>query len=382
MMQDMSKNIAAPWASAFLRFLLDAWQEASQTNNGIFYPHLDRNWQKMPCRSATLVSQSRLIYNFSRGYETFQKHSYAASVEQGIEALQRCFLSPTGHYYWAVALDGSAVDTAADCYGHAFCLLALSTAAAVFARSDWAALASAVWKSTLKEFAEPNGGFQWRREGGAGRQAAQRSQNPLMHLFEALMAFCAVDSSGDALGGAERLLRFLCSLPGFEQGRLIELYTADWTPLPIEQGGVLNLGHQFEWAFLLSEWNRLTAKPERILTEKAFLETAMQWGLSPQGAVYESCAPDGALINRQNGLWQQCEAVRALRRALRSPSPPPESVYAFQMALRFYQENFVDPDRGGVYAALAGEDFPADPHKGDVWKLDYHSVNMCLELIY
>lgn len=35
---------------------------------------------------------------------------------------------------------------------------------------------------------------------------------------------------------------------------------------------------------------------------------------------------------------------------------------------------------GGVYGSLDDAGRPNNTGKGDAWKLDYHSVNMCLEL--
>ncbi|MDQ2688339.1 MAG: AGE family epimerase/isomerase [Armatimonadota bacterium] len=208
-----------------------------------------------------------------------------------------------------------------------------------------------------------------------------RSQNPLMHTFEALMAWDAVDTSGrEARAAARKLLGFVSSLGGFASGALIEDFSPAWEPLPVERGGVVNLGHAFEWAWLLSEWHKLTGDVEALRVGGLFLRTGVQWGLDADGGVRAACAPDGRITSADKHLWPQCEAVRALRRYVATHGQT-EWEDALQRALAFYRQHFVDEEFGGVFAVPPGLGPLPRLDKGDAWKLDYHTLGMCLEFI-
>ncbi|BDI31208.1 hypothetical protein CCAX7_32590 [Capsulimonas corticalis] len=369
----------AAWAASLLRSLLDFWLGAASAKTGIFYPDLDRQWRRRESSGATLVSQCRLIYNFSRGFEVFGEMRYAAAAERGAEALARYFARPDGGYCWAISHEGRVIEETLDSYGHAFAILALSAAAKALDRPSLAAQAIAAWRFTDGAFVDRLGGVLW-RVGTPNPPDEMRSQNPIMHLFEALMALCAVDPSGDARQGAACLLSFMRSLPGFERGRLIECYDTNWAPLPIQQGGVLNIGHQFEWALLLSDWYALTGEPWAAVTGRAFLETALSRGVDTDGGVWEACDPDGRLTAPQKELWPQCEAIRAMQRYVH-PHHLPNAARPLRRTLDFYQHSFVDPIYGGLFASLSCDGTGRVHDKGNCWKLDYHSVNMCLEII-
>lgn len=373
-----SDAIADPavWARALLRTTLDRWLSAATDHTGLFHPYLNRRWERIAGGPLTLVSQCRLIYNFCRGYEVFGEGAYAEAAQQGLTALYTYFRLAPGRYRWAVTADGGEIDPTPDSYGHAFSILAQATAARVFGDPGLADSAGETWEFIAAACADSRGGLVWRLDGHSDK--SPRSQNPLMHLFEALMALHGVDSTGRALTAARNLLAFVRSLPWFERGALVERYTPDWEPLSVERGGVIDLGHQFEWAFLLSEWHGLTAEPDALTLSANFLRTGLAWGLDDDGGVRESCGPDGQAVVSVKGLWQQCEAIRAMHRCAPMSGELPDALHR---TLTFYRRHFVDEEYGGVFACPDGLGRRTCLDKGDAWKLDYHTVNMCLELL-
>lgn len=368
---------AAHWARPFLRSLLDLWLHAATQPDGLFFPYLDRQWQRISSpRPLTLVSQCRVIYNFCRGWELFQEVRYAEAASHGLTALERCFRLAPGRYRWAVTPQGLEASAAPDAYGHAFVILALATAARTLNDRSLAQEALVTWDGMKTVFGEAQGGLIWRPQ---GPHQEGRSQNPLMHTFEALMALLLVDESGQAQAGALETLTFLRSLTDFRSGRLLEMFTSDWQPPQTEEGEIL-LGHQFEWATLLSDWHTITGEQDALRQGQRFLHTGITWGLDTDGGVWEGCRPTGQAISRTKGLWQQCEGLRALCRYATHHNDPAAAA-AFVPTWHLYQQRFVDTAHGGLFAQPPG--LGADPNwnKGDAWKLDYHSVNLCLELI-
>ena len=370
----------AVWAGGFLRANLDLWREASAQPSGLFYPFLDRQWRRKPPSPLSCVSQCRLIYNFSRGCELWQTDAYADAARAGVAALQRFFNTSPGRYRWAVTPDGAGVDDTPDAYGHAFCVLALATAGRVLGEPSWVDAAWETWQYVQSALADSHGGLLWRLSSPDDFARSPRSQNPLMHSFEALMALHAAAPDGRALEAARAVLGFVSTLAGFKGGALIEDYTQDWQPRALAQGGLVNIGHQFEWAWLLSEWHALTHDPASLAQGLRFLQVGIAWGLEADGGVRGSCAADGRVVDGTPGLWPQCEAVRALcRYASRHAQEPCER--PLHDALLFYRARYADLEYGGVFAEPARVDRPFSQDKGDAWKLDYHTLGMCIELM-
>jgi len=361
----------AAWAFSLLRSTLSGWLSAAPSSSGLFHPYLDRQWNRTEGGPLTLVSQCRLVYNFSRGYEVFGEAAFADAAQRGLEALQTYFRAGPGLYRWAVTGAGAEADDSLDSYGHAFVVLALATAARAFGVPDLAKIALETWRAVSATFTDGHSGLVWKVGDAAG---PARSQNPMMHMLEALMALAPVDPTGEALAGARTVLAFVQSLSGFGAGMLIEQYTPDWQPQPAEQGGVVDLGHAFEWAFLLSEWAALSGGPDALRLGALFLRAGLERGLDDDGGVFASCDRDGRVVSAEMGLWQQCEAVRALSRyAARHDAPGAGAALGWGLA--FYRGRFVDAEYGGVFAD------PPRLDKGDAWKLDYHTVGMCLEMM-
>jgi mannose/cellobiose epimerase-like protein (N-acyl-D-glucosamine 2-epimerase family) len=377
-MGDNTLESRKAWADALLRTLLDRWLDAAPAANGLFHPDLDRQWRRLKGDTRTLVSQCRLIYNFARGYEYTGESRFAEAANRGIEALQNYFLVAPGRYRWAVWADGTEQDATLDSYGHAFCILALATAARTLDTPAYAQEALAAVTQTLTEvFTDASGGLAWR----VGERFSQpRSQNPMMHMFEALMALQRVDASGCALQTAEKLLGFVSSLADFSVGALIERYDLEWIPLSPEQGGVIDLGHAFEWAYLLSDWHAITLNADWLRLGEKFLQVGLEWGLDVGGGVREACDPAGRIVVSAKGLWQQGEAIRAISRYITRHGQENLAEPLEQMQ-KFYQAYFIDSEYGGVFASPPGLGKAVSLDKGDAWKLDYHSINMCLELV-
>src|SRR5690606_32211788 len=89
-----------------------------------------------------------------------------------------------------------------------------------------------------------------------------RSQNPHMHLFEALLAWAEADPGGPWLDRADSIRalfdRFFFDA---EAGILAEHFDRDWRRASGPAGEVVEPGHHFEWVYLLEEHGRLRRRP-------------------------------------------------------------------------------------------------------------------------
>ena len=110
-MSDHVANLELGWfKDHLLDEILPKWLKAV-TDEGLFLPHFDRKWQPLHRNFGTLVSQCRLLYNFSQGYALTGDTRYLNAVEAGSQFLLDHFRDNTyGGWYWSCGLNGEVQD--------------------------------------------------------------------------------------------------------------------------------------------------------------------------------------------------------------------------------------------------------------------------------
>jgi mannose/cellobiose epimerase-like protein (N-acyl-D-glucosamine 2-epimerase family) len=369
------------WVEDFLDRLLALWRQQADTANGLFDPYLDRQWRHHVDGPRTLVSQCRLIYTFSRAYERSADERYADLAHRGIAALIQYFHGPNAEcWLWACHGNGNVEDDTSNAYGHAFVILALATAARIFRDDRYRDLALRTWAFMQRRFRDAQGGLIWNISRDGQILEDVRSQNPLMHTFEALLVLAPLDESDATRRDAAQIWDFVKSrMP--EPGLLPEWFDAEWQPVNTGERAVVEVGHLFEWAFLLSEAQALFPEDDLLTPARQFLAAGMRHGYdAAAGGIFSQIDYEGRVIVKRKGWWEQCEAIRAMQRHV-ARHEANEIVEPLRQSIGFVRQRFVDDEYGGWYLnppAAAGEPSLV---KGNAWKLDYHVVNMCLELL-
>ncbi|MHC4717018.1 MAG: AGE family epimerase/isomerase, partial [Planctomycetota bacterium] len=287
-----------------------------------------------------------------------------------------------GGWIWSVTPDGEVLETHKDSYGHAFVIFGLAHAGRVTGDPKYAQAARETWRTMQGRFRDEAGGFRRQsRRDWSGMKG--HSQNPMMHLFEALLALH--DATGDAAirDDAAVLAGFIFSkLYQAEGGYLPETYDADWKPLPDDEGGYVDLGHQFEWAFLLSQAVRQDLDGKYLGIARRLMDYGMKHGFDAEsGGIFGASDYRGRVRSRSKGWWQQCEHLRALMRHAadhgRSDLWP-----AFEKSLGFVRAHFLDAEHGGWYGSYDPDSPPGRGQaKGSVWKTGYHATGMYSEAL-
>ena len=171
------------------RPILPHWLQHAVTETGCFLPHFDRQWNPLGHDYATLVSQSRFLYNFCIGYELTQEDEYLQAVEMGIQFLLGNFWDTKyGGWFSTCRRDGQVLDSPKDTYGHAFAIFGLSHAARITGSPDPQNAATETVAILKEHFQDDHGGFKLILTRDFHEDGKIKSQNPLMHLFEALLA--------------------------------------------------------------------------------------------------------------------------------------------------------------------------------------------------
>jgi mannose-6-phosphate isomerase len=137
--------------------------------------------------------------------------------------------------------------------------------------------------------------------GGFGEQTPGiRSHNPYMHLLEALLA--AFQNTADEywLGEAGKIVKlFFHRLRDEKTGLVFEFLNPDWSVTAERR---IEVGHQFEWASLLSGVREDSAAAQ-------LHDFALRYGVG-DGLAINAVTEDGAATDRSRLLWVQTEAIR------------------------------------------------------------------------
>jgi len=221
-----------------------------------------------------------------------------------------------GALFYSVSPEGKVVDDRTDCYGHSFVIFGLSHAARATRERKYREAAFETW-AAMKERLRDEAGFY---RPGVSRDFSETrgrySRNPMMHLFEELLALCDATGSPEILKEAEDHANAM-----FAQGS---------GQLFDEEGGIHSAGDY-----------------------------------------------DGNPVPGRKSWWQQCELLRALMHyaTLRDRT---DLWKPFDQSLEFVKRRFIDPEYGGWFEHYAPEWTREGKalHKGNVYRVGYHVCGM------
>jgi mannobiose 2-epimerase len=371
------------WFPSHVKELLGLIHSKTVSEDGLFHPHFDYRWERKETPIRTLVSQSRLIYNLTQGFQISGEERYRSAAEKGADVLINYFKDRRqGGYFWSCDPDGRIREDRKDCYGHAFVIFALAHASRAVGRQDFADEALSVWSEVKNKFRDKYGGFLWDLDRRFKQISVRRSQNPMMHLFEALLELMSLEGMESVREDAWNLGDFVLSrLRRSSDGLLPEFYDENWNELPEEKGGNVDVGHAFEWAWLLSRSCEVRLSECWAETGETFLKNGLRMGFDEKnGGVFSPASPDGKTVTKIKGWWEQCEAARALmhyavirrRRSLWKP---------LQKTMDFIKTQMIDHKNKGWYTVIKEGADHRKQDKLDHWKLHYHAVGLCAEAI-
>ncbi|MFM8333841.1 MAG: AGE family epimerase/isomerase [Candidatus Methylumidiphilus sp.] len=311
-------KIDADWhRQQLLDGVLPHWLTLSPTANGYMAPAFSRDWHPIPGTSTSLIFQARAIYAFASGYEVSSDKRYRDAALSGADFLLEHFHDAEfGGWYKAVAPDGKVVDDGKETYGHAFAIFALAHVYSIAPEPRFRDAALEGWRVLKDKMRDPTGGF--RRSAPRNFVVAHelRTQNPIMHLFEAMLAFYHATASEEALAAAESVGDFVLNtlLRRRPDGSayIEEWYDENWIPLADGKGGYTDLGHQFEWAYLLSRAGSKGFAEAYSEAAQSVLDFALGTGYDNiKGGAFFKVSGTGS-VDQTKGYWQQSECLRAL----------------------------------------------------------------------
>lgn len=265
--------------------------------------------------------QTRQVFVYANAARLGWSGPWVEAAHHGMRFFLAHHRRADGLFATLVAADGRMIDDAAELYDQAFALLALASLHRVAPES---ALRPAEEGLALLEAVQamrhPQRGFL---EAAPHRYQA----NAQMHMLEASLAW--EEASGDPRFAATADELVALALDRFidrEKGFLREFFDETWRPEADISGGLVEPGHQFEWAWLLSKWRRLRGVADADKAIADLLETG-RLGVRPDGVTIDQLSGDGSVRSDRARLWPQTERLRMMIARARVAAPDDREVW-------------------------------------------------------
>ena len=354
--------------------ILDFYQWACVDPGGGF-DWLDSVGRPMPGGQRDLWINARMVHVYALAH-IIGRAGADGMVDHGLAFLNGIGRDEEfGGWYATVGADGKPVDDHKQAYGHAFVLLAASSASMAGWEPARALLEEAKHVIDERFWDDAQGMCVDAYDRRWQHREDYRGQNPNMHLTEAYLA--AADATGDKtyLTRAARIARRLIHQQAAgHDWRLPEHYDTDWRPVldynkdkpddPFRPFGS-TVGHSFEWARLVTMLHATEASEPWMLDAAANLfRRGIEdgWDAERGGLLY-TVDFNGRPVDRDRFHWVMAEAIGAAVFLWRVTADP-EYERWYQRFWSFTDRYLIDREHGGWRHQLDSDNRPADT----VWK--------------
>ncbi|MDI6836704.1 MAG: AGE family epimerase/isomerase [Rhizobiaceae bacterium] len=366
--------------------LFDLFQFASINPKGGFFD-LKRDGTPLvadnPVRG--IHTAARMVHCFAIG-DLFGRPGSADVVDHGMQFLwNRHRDQKNGGYFWQVD-DNGPVDAGKQGYGHAFVLLAASSAKIVGHPLAEAMLDDVTEILETRFWEDAHGAIAEEFSADWSPVPGYRGQNSNMHLTEALMAAFEATGERHYLDKAERIADLVIRRRAGEcDWRVPEHFDENWQLDRDYRGNEMfrpsgtTPGHWLEWARLVLQLWVLGGKRHDWMPEAArglfFQSMSLGWDRIHGGFFY-TLDWENAPARRSKLWWPLCEGAGAAH-YLAEHLPSDFHEESYRRIWSFIARHSLDRTNGGWFEELTEDLVPATtlfPGKGDI----YHALQACL----
>lgn len=280
------------------------WELGTDHANGGFIEKLTLRGERVALPRRTRVV-ARQTWVFAQAGGMGWSGPWREAVAHGLASLSGPLTRPDGLFRFSIDEAGAPVDDSPQPYEQAFGLLALAAARqALGPGHGLEARALRTRAAQERLLGRPDGGLH----DDASRTGPLRA-NPLMHLFEAALAWREAGEDAGWAQLSDRIAKLARERLVQPSGALPELFGLDWAVLP---EAPVEPGHQFEWGFLLLRHAALADEEASRRTAWGLIHQAEKLGIDWRRGV-AVMALDQALqpVDRVARLWPQTERTRA-----------------------------------------------------------------------
>ncbi|RYG09934.1 MAG: mannose-1-phosphate guanylyltransferase, partial [Caulobacteraceae bacterium] len=294
-------------AGRFFRWMdlsaLPLWATLGVAADGGFVEALDSDGRSVGDFRRARV-QARQAYVYAAAGRSGWPGPWAGLTAKALERFEVTNLRPDGLYRTRVGKDIGVLDDTPWLYDQAFALFAFANAAAAGVEPQTMSVRAHRLLTALGALRVEGG---WREAGDQPFQA-----NAHMHLLEACLAWEELEPDGPWTAHADAIVALARrAFIDADGGFLREFFDAEWKPAPGDDGRLVEPGHQFEWAWLLTRWSRLRNEVWASDAAKTLYRVGAK-GVDPQSAVVvDALNDDLSLRSSQARLWPQTERLKA-----------------------------------------------------------------------
>jgi mannose-6-phosphate isomerase len=350
-------RIDTGWHRDDMEALMLRWQSHAPRPDGSFQARFDRAWKPLPQTEVTLAQQAHLVYAFAAVHEFMPDAGCMAIAKRGASYMLLRFRDEiNGGFFHSVGPDGRPQSTQKHADEHAFVLQTLAELYRLTGDVRYREAAQLAWQDIERGLSDTDGGLYTVCDRNFQPVDGPRSQLPVMHMFDALLALRAASGDKVAETAARRLGDFAANklLQGQADGGALipERYDAAWKPLATRnEGGLIDLGHQFAWSHLLATGAVVSSVYAQV--GERLLAYAMATGYDEAAGGCGSWAfPDGGKPEMQKGWRQQAECLQGLLAAAQA-SGRTDLWRRYEQTQSLIKRELVDPEHGGWRAADA-----------------------------
>ena len=321
--------------------------------------------------------QPRQIYCFSVAHDLAWPEASSEQIHHGLDYFEQAFGTSERYIISLVDAKDQVLDSSFDLYNQAFALFGYAAAARVL--NDASLIRRAL---RLKDYLE----HEHRNPDGSFRAGPDTSTpvlaNPHMHLFEAALAW------EEQAGGLWTQLADEIATLALDHfvspvtGALAEAFNDDWTPVDEGPVGIIEPGHQFEWAWLLARWGIARGRACAVDASRSLFRIAENAGVdATRNAAIASVNFDLTKRDPLARLWPQTERLKAALLLGKTAHDPDDAgkYDAAALSAAHCIETFLDLEPRGLWRDKLRADgtFVEEPAPASSF---YHIVGAVVEL--
>lgn len=375
------------WLMAQAERLFDFYQYASINPKGGFF---DLDSEGRPFGNVRqLHATTRMVHCMAIGHLLGRPGCYDL-IDHGMAYIWNSHRdAKNGGYIWSLD-DGGPADTAKQAYGHAFVLLAASSAKVAGHPLAEKVLADVTEVLHAKFWEELHGAQAEEFAADWSPVSNYRGQNSNMHLTEALMA--AFEATGDAgyLKKAVSIASLIIGKNAASFGyRVGEHFDTNWALDKAYAGGDIfrpagtTPGHWLEWSRLLLQLFELGGRKPSWLPEASakLFRNAIDLGWDKEkGGFFYTLDWDDRPALRQKLWWPASEGIGAAHFLSAHDSNPFYEDW-YRRIWGFCANHFIDHHHGGWHHELGDDLKPASTLFSAKYDI-YHALQACLIPLY
>ncbi len=362
--------------------LASAWVNHAPKTNGFQRTKFNGLWE--PSAESTrvdLTSQARLIYVYAAAFDLTGDENYRYEVRNAADFMLTNMRTENGSgWYKSVDANGAPTRRSVHRYGYAFAIFGMAHAFRITGDSRYLQLALATWQSGVWTGLKAARAFRANRFPPVAESEGAWSQNPYMHLFEALLVLHEVTQSQKVWADINAMALFLekqliqpcgCLPEWFEAGKYV----------PLDKGSGVGVyhGHQVEWAFLLSKAVDQGLDRRYLGVADKLLDFAINHGLDLEtGGLKAESKMDGYVTDASYSWWVQAELMRVAVHFARYRGRS-ELWQTYEGAHLFARIHYIDQDRGGWSSSSPLHTGKADRDLRKV--IGYHAMAFYMEAL-